>query len=510
MFSLSITLRSPLRIDGMDWRHYALFGISLAVSGQTDPTFDATTKLVQVNVVAHDKGGAPVADLRREEFEILDNGTPQEIRLFIADAAKRTVARESLAPGTYANRMVASDADSGYSAILFDNLLTDFGEGDLDGTGFGVQKVLEALRRMPQGENIAIYAIGRKLKVIREFTTDRESIEEELRKWKPSPDDSVTGTALCIFAPSGGALPLAVTPGQAESVMSCYRNDHLQRTAPFDEELNQVADHLAGIPGRKKLIWMANQWPAVAPSTLRKFVDAKISIYPVDEGGVKGGGGQPEFAALTGGVNFARRNDLDVAVREAIEDGQVGYTLGFYPSSDATKPPSGVQAGVHQLTIRVTRPGLTLRYAASYQADLTPKRTPSFQDLIDALNRPVDSTAIGITATATRNGNVLHLIESIDLANLDLELKEGAWKGKIEVVAKFMAAAGTSAGEVVSKSITLNLPPQRYQTLAGTGLPFRQDLTIPERAAGLRLLVGNLASGKVGTLTFTLPGINGN
>ena len=72
-----------------------------------------------------------------------------------------------------------------------------------------------------------------------------------------------------------------------------------------------------------------------------------------------------------------------------------------------------------------------------------------------------------------------------------------------------MAAAGTSAGEVVSKAITLNLPPQRYQALARTGLPFRQDLTIPERAAELRLLVGNLASGKVGTLTFTLPEVNG-
>jgi VWFA-related protein len=371
----------------MGWRRFALFGMGLTLSGQTNPTFNTTTKLVQVNVVARDQDGAPVADLRREEFEILDNGAPQEIRVFVAEATKKSApaARESLPPDTYTNRMAASDPNSGYSAILFDNLLTDFGEGELDGTGFGVQKVLQALQRMPQSEQVAIYAIGRKLKVIHEFTTDRESIKEELRKWKPSPDDSVTGTALC--RPFDGRALLTVTPGQAESVMSCYRNDHLQRTAPFDEELNQVADHLAGIPGRKKLIWMANQWPAVAPSTLRKFVDARISIYPVDEGGVKGGGGQPDLAALTGGVNFARRNDLEVGVNEAIEDGRVGYTLGFYPSGGATEPSSGVQAGVHQITIRVTRPGLTLRYATSYQADIAPKRTPSLQDLIDALNR---------------------------------------------------------------------------------------------------------------------------
>src|SRR5580704_1015799 len=202
----------------MGWRHCAVFGISLAVSGQTDPTFNTTTKLVQVNVVARDKDGAAVADLRREDFEIFDNGAPQEIRLFIADAAKRTAVRESLPPNTYTNRIAASDPASRYSAILFDNLLTDFGEGDLDGTGFGVQKVLQALRRMPQGEQVAIYAIGRKLKVIHEFTTDRESIEEELRKWKPSPDDSVTSTALCI-PPSDGRALLTVTPGQAESVM---------------------------------------------------------------------------------------------------------------------------------------------------------------------------------------------------------------------------------------------------------------------------------------------------
>jgi hypothetical protein len=208
-------------------------------------------------------------------------------------------------------------------------------------------------------------------------------------------------------------------------------------------------------------------------------------------------------------VNFARRNDLDVGVREAIEDGRVGYILGFYRSSGATEPPAGVQPGVHQLTIRATRPGLTLRYATSYQADTAPKRTPSLQDLIDALNRPVDSTAIGITASATRNENVLHLTESIDLSNLDLELIDGVWKGKIEVVAKFMATAGTSAGEMVSRSITLNLLPQQYQALAGTGLPFRQEFMIPEQAVALRLLVGNLASGKVGTLSFTLPGANG-
>jgi hypothetical protein len=65
----------------VDWRRFGLFiAISAALAGQVpnDPTFHATTKLVQVSVVAHDSKGAPVPDLRREEFQVLDNGVPQE------------------------------------------------------------------------------------------------------------------------------------------------------------------------------------------------------------------------------------------------------------------------------------------------------------------------------------------------------------------------------------------------------------------------------------------------
>ena len=110
---------------------------------------------------------------------------------------------------------------------MFDNLVTDFGDPfDKDGTGFGVRKVLQALATIPQGERIAIYALGRKLRVIGEFTADREMLEQRLRAGKPSPDDAKTGTALCIAAPAPAGKP---TAGQEEAVESCLRNDSLQR-----------------------------------------------------------------------------------------------------------------------------------------------------------------------------------------------------------------------------------------------------------------------------------------
>jgi len=476
----------------MDWRRSGLFiAIGSVMAGQapTDPTFRATTKLVQVSVVAHDGKGAPVADLRREEFQILDNGAPQEIRLFIAETQSSATPPQNLPPNTFTNRISGS---SGNSVIMFDNLMTGFGDPEgLDGTGFGVQKVLEALRKIPEGERIAIYALGRKLQVIREFTTDRESLERQLRAWKPSPDDAVTGTALCIPAPAipaGPATAGVVLQGQGEMIQSCIRIDSLQRAAPFDEELKHIADHLAGIPGRKNLIWMANQFP-ITSSELQRLTNAGVAIYPVNEAGVKANA----------------RNDLDAAVLEAIEDGRASYTLGFYqPVPDSPGAGNATPPEVHQLAVHVSRPGVTLSYRASYLNE-APVSEPSLQDLIDALNRPVDATAIAITASVARAGNSVKLTEAIDLAGLDLDLTEGTWKGKAEVVTRFMAVDGTEVGEVVSDTLTLNLRPTTYQSMLGTGVLYRKELTIPERAVELKLLVGNLASGKIGTLTIPLP-----
>jgi hypothetical protein len=79
---------------------------------------------------------------------------------------------------------------------------TEFGDPfDRDGTGFGVRKVLQALDTIPPDEKVAVYALGRKLHVIRESTADRASLEERLRSWKPSPDDAKT--ALLSAFPRG-------------------------------------------------------------------------------------------------------------------------------------------------------------------------------------------------------------------------------------------------------------------------------------------------------------------
>jgi hypothetical protein len=290
---------------------------------------------------------------------------------------------------------------------------------------------------------------------------------------------------------------------RGDAAAEAARIDALERASSNEEALEQVGDHLAGIPGRKNLIWLSRRFVA-NPRALGKFNAANVAIYPVDVDGVCRLCPPPPkdqmraIAGATGGIPYFERNDLDLAMREAIDDGRVSYTLGFYESGADSKPV------IHQVVVRVTRPGVTLRYRGSYQTEAVPSQQPSVQDLVHAMKRPVDATAVAITALATRKQDRLDLSATFDISGLDLQLEEGLWKGTAELVARFMTADGIQAGDVVSQTLTFNLLPETYSSALNGGLPYRRELTIPPKATELKLLLGNLATGKIGTLTIPL------
>ena len=474
--------------------------------GAQDPTFQTGVQLVQVNVVAQDKHGAPVADLRREEFRLFDNGSPQWIRLFVPETEKPTpAAPERKAPNTFTNQIAApAGSHSGYSVILIDELFSGSDPTNEEGSSLSRVRALQMLRSIPIGEKIAIYAARGQLQVICEFTSDRDLLDRQLRKWKPSATTPAPEQRPSLQAQLNPQLAQLRNDAAAEAA----RINDLRNAAAGDFEMELVADHLAGIPGRKNLIWLANKF-LIGPKAIQKLNRAGVSIYPVDIDGVcrlcpdRPRDTMNSIAALTGGVAYYGRNDLDVAIREAMDDGRVSYTLGFYPSGED-------HASVHRLTMSVSRPGVMLRYRTSYEVE-PPQPTPAdpVAGLVQALNRPIDATAIAIHASATRAQDRLSLDATLDVESLDLILNQGGqqnlWTGSLEVVARFTAAEGIVAGDVFSKTVTLNLSQASYDAAMRGGLPFHNEFQIPPKAVELKLLFGNLATGKIGTLTIPVP-----
>jgi VWFA-related protein len=471
------------------------------------PVFHATSELVQVNVVALDKHGKPVPDLRREEFQLFDNGVRQEIRLFTGQG-ERTVPRppELSAVNTFTNLIAPSAGpQSGYTVILLDNLYSGSDPTNEEGSVLARSRALEMLRSAPAGEKIAIYAPGIKFKVICEFTTDRDLLERELRKFKVTPSTpapEVRPTLQSLLNP--GAAPETQSHAAAEMA----RVDALIQSDIGDFQLSALADHVAGVPGRKKLIWLANKFP-ISPQALQNLNRSGVSIYPVDIDGVcrlcpdRPRAQMDSIAAMTGGVPYYGRNDISAAMLEAMDDGNVSYRLGFYPSVDEASADEGAGPAVHRLTVSVSRLGVRLRYGTTYQQTALPVTvTPG--DLGHAMNRPIDATAIPVKATVTRVRDRLSLDATVSVESLGLIPDQDRRTGKIEFAARFTTADAVIASEPVTRTVTFNLSQEKYDIAVRDGITYHHELQIPSKAVELKLLFANPASGKIGTLTIPL------
>ena len=517
----------------------AAAGAAFAAQDPPAPTFSTGTKLVQVSVVAEDRQGKPVADLRPEEFHVFDNGTAREIRLFVAEKATNAPP-EPKAPNTFTNQIVSAGPHSGYSVILIDNLLTDFGDPFKDsGSANARLSVLRMLRSIPIGEQIAIYQLQRPLQIICEFTSDRELLERQLGVWIPNVDtpattvgaiEEVLEDAQADVARANRAAETAPTEAVRAMAMAhveeagwraaALKNvvdgvshaDTALRVDASNNAMELVADHLTSIPGRKNLIWLSTRF-LISPQAVQKFSGASVSIYPVDINGVCAHcSGTPivamnAMAAQTGGVAYYGRNDVDVAIREAIDDGRVSYTLGFYQTGD------GGPAQIHQIGVSVNRPDVTLRYRTSYRSEAA--RTDTARgavatakvDLVKAMNNPANATAIPVKASVKRSQDRLTLEALLDTESLDLVPEQSLWKGSIEVVARFTTADGRVAGAVLSQTMNLNLRQATFEEAVRNGLAYRNELKVPAKAVELKLMFANMATGKIGTVAIPLAEI---
>ena len=75
------------------------------------------------------------------------------------------------------------------------------------------------------------------------------------------------------------------------------------------------------------------------------------------------------MAEQTGGRIFYNRNDLGTAVQEAMQDGEVSYTLGFYSQHEKA------DGSFHMVKVKVDRVGVDVRHREGY-FDIEPGVAP--------------------------------------------------------------------------------------------------------------------------------------
>jgi len=285
-------------------------------------TLRTTTRLVDVGLVAYDKKGHPVTDLKQSDFEIYDNGHKQEIKYFAqasqiaapgpaapADQATSAPAEEVITNRPAAQARQAS-AESHATILLID--ASNLAWGDLS---YARQEILRYLKGLPAGEAVGLYIMRTYgFEVLLETTSDHAAVAAKLRNWMPSAQDLAQAQQeeLCnrqemesvrsrkdLLAmngntPTGEGDILSAPDPQRRSL-----GDHPEENA-FGY-LVSVAHHVAAFKGHKSLIWVASDnvladFSEKAPDVERgdKYLDplalrarealneAQVSIYPLD------------------------------------------------------------------------------------------------------------------------------------------------------------------------------------------------------------------------------------
>jgi VWFA-related protein len=292
-----------------------------------------TTRLVEVTVVAFDKKGHPVTDLKPTDFEIYDNGSKQMVSSLAqaAAAAASQPASSGSKPESgeqsFRNRSVEPSStlttspqrlSTNTTVFLIDSSHVAFSD-----LSHARNEMLRFLKTVPADEPVALYVLRKySFEVLREPTTDHEQLAITLRNWMPSAQDLAQAQSeeqrnrqQMEYVHSVGDL-LSVngntSTGEADVLFAPdpqrrSLGDHPEQSALG--HLVWVARHLAAFKGHKSLIWVASDnvladFSEKAPSvekgdkyleplalrTREALNEAQISIYPLDASQLETGG----------------------------------------------------------------------------------------------------------------------------------------------------------------------------------------------------------------------------
>src|SRR5271165_3378191 len=433
------------------------FGVGNLVAQQPQAPVRSTgrlrvsTEIVLVNVIARDKHGNWMRDLKREDFTVFEDGKKQDLASFDFEKV------DELATAGGAGSTVTGTADAG--GLLNSNvqknleardrrlmlMFFDFSAmepDDIDRSVEAGKKYVQA--KMQPADMVALMSLATNLKLDQDFTDDKNKILAKLSAYNSSEgqgfENGSTGSS----------------EGAAETSGSYTPDDTDYNTFSADRKLlalQAVMHAMGAIPQKKSLIYFSNgitQSGVDNQSALRAAtaaaVRANVSIYPVDVRGLSAfpPGGQAQAASLhgqsaytgasvlndlngndasqetlytlaadTGGKAFMDTNDLSGVFSQVQKDTSAYYVLG-YTSTNHLK-----DGHFRRLKVQINRPDVKLEYRAGYYADRDyqhMKQTDREEQLEDELAAELPQTDLAVYAgTAYFRADDAHYFLSVAL-----------------------------------------------------------------------------------------------
>ena len=348
----------------------ALTLLAAARAQAPDAPFRVTVNLVQVDAVVTDGSGRHVTDLKLSDFEVLQDGRPQRLTncaYIRTGPAKVAAPATGPAPGPLPAARLARERVQRTIAVVVDDL--GLYHQNLLPIRLALRKFID--EQMQPGDMVAILRTGNNIGALQQFTSDKAKLYSAIERvqW--------------YWLSRTGLNPDSLSKPTAGEAAGGTELDTIRR-------LTFVASGLRQLPGRKSIVLFAETdviplmprgLAATDPTmaitrALDQFIDmasrASVAVYTIDARGIPSGANDAAQESMrllsrsTGGLFFGDLStDLSVPLGKVLEDQQGYYLLGYSPDAYTFDPKTG-RRFFHKITVRVKRPGLSVRSHAGF------------------------------------------------------------------------------------------------------------------------------------------------
>jgi len=514
------------------------------------PTFKVQVDYVEVDIVVTDRQGNLVRDLKKEDFQVMEDGKAQTISAFtmvdipIERADRPLFTSEPLVPDVHTNER---PFDGRVYVMVIDDLHTRFGRSIR--VKAAAKQFIE--RRLGANDLMAVVHTAGATTANQEFTSNKRLLLAAVDKTSGRKLDSATANRTSEYyrtrdmRQSGDVIN---DPDDAE------RSFNARNTL---DTLRNVAEWFGSVRGRRKTILFVSEGidydiHDIIPQTgsthggasmvldatrdaIAAATRSNVAIYGIDPRGLTDLGDEsieiqsfPDDTSVgigpgslqnelrlsqdslrtlseeTGGFAVVNRNDFATAYQRIVEDNSSYYVLAYYP-------PDARPGRYHKIEVKVSRPNLVVRARRGHVTPKKPAATitansknPSTPELKEALDSPLPVSGLTMhvfTAPfkgAAPNASVLF---GVEMRGRDLQLAQNS---KILISYIAIDANGKVRG---GNTDSLTMPAMRPETKARieqTGLRVLNRLDLPPGKYQFRVAAHDATGGNVGSVQMDL------
>jgi VWFA-related protein len=508
-------------------------------------TIRSTVSLVEIDVQVTDRDAKPIKGLKQEQFSVTEDGKLQKVSTFEYNDIERieTAGTSGDEPITIplgtvssAEEVKAVAHDHRMIVLFFD--MTSLEAEDLLRSTRAAEKYIR--EQMTPADLVGVVAFGNTLKVIANFTNDRDLLLQSVEALVPGHEAALAQLADAATAANGET---AVSEDTGSAFTADDTEFNVFNTDRKLAAIEAICEVLDSIPGKKSLIQFTSGITQTGEENRSELIAAtnsanrsNVSIYTVDSRGlltatpggdasVGASGGAAMFtgatvisqsqsredsretlatlAGDTGGRSFFDTGDFSRIFQSVQNDTSGYYLVGYYSTATAR---DGAWRSV-RVKIANLPAGAHVRTREGYYAPkdfgvfTTEDRERQLEEAFRSDTPEVELPVAVETSQFRLNANQIFVPISAKLAPSALQWaqKRGSRETAFDFAAEVRDAKSNRVVGALRDTITVKIDTEHFQDLQQRALVYQGGMILSPGQYKLKFLARENESGRIGT-----------